>query len=250
MTEHTDLAFLSLAEIGARIRDRRISPVSLVEHCLSRIQRLNPMLNAFITVTADLAKEQAESAASEISTGRWRGPLHGVPVAVKDFYDTAGIRTTAGFERFRERVPQHDAVLVSALREAGAVLVGKTNMHKLGMGTTSLDSAFGPVVNPWSAKHVAGGSSGGSAVAVAAGLCYATVDTDAIGSGRIPAAICGVTCHKPTFGLLSPVGILAGEPVEPAIQKLSHPCVTARSTEDVWLAFQAIMIDTTDIERG
>jgi aspartyl-tRNA(Asn)/glutamyl-tRNA(Gln) amidotransferase subunit A len=204
MAEHTDVAFQAISELSARVREGQVSPVSLTERCLRRIRTLNPRLNAFITVTADLARDQARRTASEISSGRWRGPLHGVPVAVKDFYDTAGIRTTAGFEHFRGRVPTHDADLVYALREAGAVLVGKTNMHKLGMGTTSLDSHSGPVVNPWSSSHVAGGSSGGSAVAVSAGLCYATVDTDAIGSGRLPAAVCGVTCHKPTFGLLPP----------------------------------------------
>jgi Asp-tRNA(Asn)/Glu-tRNA(Gln) amidotransferase A subunit family amidase len=203
-------------------------------------KRSNPTLNAFITVTADLAHEQARNAEREIRAGHWRGPLHGVPVAVKDFYDTAGIRTTAAFERFEYRVPAQDAEIVARLRDAGAVLVGKTNMHKLAMGTTSLDSHFGPVINPWSASHVAGGSSGGSAAAAAAGLCFATIDTDAIGSGRLPAAICGVSCHKPTFGLLSTTGILAGEREDPAVLLLSHPCVTARSVEDVALVLGAL----------
>src|SRR5207244_637547 len=119
--------------------------------------------------------------------------------------------------------------------------VGKTNMHTLGMGTTSLTSHFGPVVNPWNANHVAGGSSGGSAAAVASGLCFATVDTDAVGSGRLPAAICGVTCHKPTFGVLSTAGVLAGEPQpDPAIPFLSHPSIMTRSADDVALAFEAL----------
>ncbi len=241
MTEPSDIAFETIAAVSERMRDGRLSPTTLAEHCLRRIDALNPTLNALITVTADLARDHARQAAEEIAAGRWRGPLHGLPVAVKDFYDTAGIRTTAAFEHFAQRVPTQDAQLVVALREAGAVLVGKTNMHKLGMGTTSLDSHFGAVVNPWSQSHVAGGSSGGSATAVAAGLCYATIDTDAIGSGRLPAAICGVTCLKPTFGLLSPVGILAGEPVDPAILTLGHPCVTARSAEDVGLVLRAIV---------
>jgi aspartyl-tRNA(Asn)/glutamyl-tRNA(Gln) amidotransferase subunit A len=235
-----DPSFLSIADIGRRFRDSRLSPVALVQHCLDRIEALNPTLNAFITVTADLAHEQARNAEREIRAGHWRGPLHGVPVAVKDFYDTAGIRTTAAFERFEYRVPAQDAEIVARLRDAGAVLVGKTNMHKLGMGTTSLDSHFGPVINPWSASHVAGGSSGGSAAAAAAGLCFATIDTDAIGSGRLPAAICGVSCHKPTFGLLSTTGILAGEREDPAVLLLSHPCVTARSVEDVALVLGAL----------
>jgi aspartyl-tRNA(Asn)/glutamyl-tRNA(Gln) amidotransferase subunit A len=238
MSQLIDLSFASIADISARIWDGRLSPVALVQQCLERIEQLNPALNAFITVTAELAREKAREAERDIRAGDWRGPLHGVPVAVKDFYDTAGIRTTAGFEHFANRVPAQDAEMVTRLRDAGAVLVGKTNMHKLGMGTTSLDSHFGPVVNPWNARYEAGGSSGGSAVAVAAGLCFATVDTDAVGSGRLPAAICGVTCHKPTFGLLSPAGILAGEKADPAILLLSHPCVTARSVEDIVLALR------------
>ena len=240
MPERIDLSFAPIADISARMRHSRLSPVALADHCLRRIETLQPRLNAFITVTADLARERARMAESEMRAGRWRGPLHGVPVAVKDFYDTAGIRTTAGSDRFESRVPSRDADMVAKLRDAGAVLVGKTNMHRLGMGTTSLESHFGPVVNPWSARHVAGGSSGGSAAAVAAGLCFATIDTDAVGSGRLPAAICGVTCLKPTFGILSTNGILAGEQVDPAILVLSHVCLTARSVEDVTLVYDAL----------
>ena len=239
-TAHPEDSVASIGEVSTRIRAGTLSPISLVDQCLARIETLNPRLNAFITVTAELAREQARAAEAEIAAGRWRGPLHGVPVAVKDFYDTAGIRTTAAFERFANRVPHTDADVVVRLRDAGAVLVGKTNMHTLGMGTTSLESHFGPVVNPWSARHVAGGSSGGSAAALAAGLCFATIDTDAVGSGRLPAAICGVTCLKPSFGVLSTAGILAGEPVDPAILKLSHPSVMARNANDVALAFEAV----------
>ena len=241
-----NLSFTGIAEIAAAIRDRTVSPIALVDRCLERIGELNPRLNAFITVTGDLAREQARAADREVQAGQWRGPLHGVPVAVKDFYDTAGIRTTAGDAVFARRVPSEDAVMVKRLREAGAVLVGKTNMHKLGMGTTSLESDFGAVVNPRSERHVAGGSSGGSAAAIAAGLCFATVDTDAVGSGRLPAAICGVSCLKPSFGVLSGEGILAGEPADPAILALSHPCVTARSADDVALAFRALTGATGD----
>ena len=240
ITAHPEDSVASIGELSARIRAGTLSPIALVDQCLARIETLNPRLNAFITVTAELAREQARAAEAEIAAGRWRGPLHGLPVAVKDFYDTAGIRTTAAFERFASRVPQADADMVVRLREAGAVLVGKTNMHTLGMGTTSLESFFGPVVNPWNARRVAGGSSGGSAVALAARLCFATIDTDAVGSGRLPAAICGVTCLKPSFGVLSTTGVLAGEPVDPAILKLSHPSVMARSANDVALAFEAV----------
>lgn len=232
--------FAPISAVARDIRERRLSPVALAEQCLGRIEALNPRLNAFITVSSELAREQAAHADREIAAGQWRGPLHGIPVAVKDFYDTAGVRTTAGFRRFEHRVPNKDAELVRKLKEAGAVLVGKTNMHRLGKGTTSLESDFGPVVNPWIADRVAGGSSGGSCVAVAAGLCWATVDTDAVGSGRLPAAICGVSCHKPTFGALSSIGILAGEETDPAILKLGHPCVTARGVDDVSLVFDVL----------
>ena len=244
MSREIDLTFASILQVHDAMRADAVSPVKVGEACLRRIQALNPALNSFITITAELARAQARHAAAEMAAGPWRGPLHGIPVAVKDFYDTAGIPTTAGFERFATRVPAQDAVLVEALRQAGAVLVGKTNMHKLGMGTTSLDSCAGPVVNPWSHAHVAGGSSGGSAVAVAAGLCYATIDTDAIGSGRLPAAICGVVCLKPTFGLLSAEGILAGEPADPAILTLGHPSITARCVEDVAAVLRAILAVT------
>ena len=140
--------------------------------------------------------EAAERAEREIAAGRWKGPLHGIPVAAKDFFDTAGVRTTAAFAAFRDRVPARDADVITRLKNAGAILVAKTNMHELGMGTTSVQSHFGPVRNPWNEAYVAGGSSGGSAAAVAAGLCFATVDTDAIGSCRLPAAICGVVLRK------------------------------------------------------
>lgn len=250
MPDKSQPCFASIADVGASLRAGRLSPVELTRRCLERIAALNPTINAFITVTADLAQQQARDAEREIGAGQWRGPLHGVPVAVKDFYDTAGIRTTAGFEHFADRIPARDAEMVVRLREAGAVLAGKTNMHKLGMGTTSLDSAFGPVVNPWNANYVAGGSSGGSAAAVSTRMCFATVDTDAIGSGRLPASICGVTCLKPTFGVLSTAGILAGEEADPAILLLSHPCLTARSAADVLLVLEAVTPRDGDHARG
>jgi aspartyl-tRNA(Asn)/glutamyl-tRNA(Gln) amidotransferase subunit A len=240
MSEQADLLFGSIADISARIRDGHLSPVELARHCLERIEALNPNLNAVITMTAQLALDQAGNAASEIRAGHWRGPLHGLPVAVKDFYDTAGIRTTAGLEHFQDRVPFQDAELVVKLRNAGAVLVGKTNMHKLGIGTTSLESHFGPVVDPWSARRVA------AALPVAPRPLWPRdsvsrpIDTDAIGSGRLPAPICGVVCHKPTFSLLSTVGILAGEKADPAILLLSHPCLMERSAEDLALALHAL----------
>ncbi len=231
----------SILDVADQIRRGELSSVSLVDLALSRIDATNPRLNAFITVTRELAHEQATAADNEIRANRWRGPLHGIPMAVKDFYDTAGIRTTAGFAQFAKRVPTKNAAMVNRLRDAGAVLVGKTNMHRLGAGTTSLESDFGPVVNPWNPQRVAGGSSGGSAVAVATGMCFGTVDTDAVGSGRLPAAICGVTCFKPTYGVLDASGILGDQPPpDPTIPLLSHPCVTARTPADVTVMFATL----------
>ena len=140
--------YSSVAELAARLRQRRASPVEFVSACLQRIENLDPQLNAFITVAAESAAEAAKTAEAEIEHGKWRGVLHGVPLAVKDFYDTSGIRTTAGAEQFRHRVPNVDAAAVSRLKDAGAIIVGKTNMHALGVGTTGLQSAFGPVKNP------------------------------------------------------------------------------------------------------
>jgi len=183
----TDYSYLTIAEISELIRLQKISPLELVTGCLERIERFNPTLNAFITVIYDEALKNAREAEKEIRSGKWKGPLHGIPVGVKDFYDTAGIRTTAASAHFKDRIPKKDADAVIKLKEAGAIIIGKTNMHELGMGTTSVVSYFGSVHNPWSKDYVAGGSSGGSAAAVAAGLCYATVDTDAVGSCRLPA---------------------------------------------------------------
>ncbi|HVR62302.1 MAG TPA: amidase [Polyangia bacterium] len=230
----------SIAALGARLRKREISPVEVVDASLARIERLNGRLNAFITVLAEPARRDAAAAEAEIQAGRWRGPLHGIPVAIKDFYDTAGVPTTAAFEKFENRVPRADAVAVAKLRAAGAIVVGKTNMHRLGMGTTGLDSAFGPARNPWNERFIPGGSSSGSAAAVAAGLCHATLDTDAVGSCRLPAACCGVVGFKGTYGLISSKGILDGEPVDPAILWLSHPGVTARLVEDAAVMARAL----------
>lgn len=215
--------------------------MDVVDACLTRVERLQPRLNAFITVSADAARDAAQAAAAEIAAGRWRGVLHGVPVAVKDFYDTAGIRTTAGFEGFANRVPATDARVVERLRGAGAIVIGKTNMDALGMATTGLTSYFGPVKNPWSEDHIAGGSSCGSAVAVATGLCYATVDTDAVGSCRLPAACCGVVGFKGTYNLVSLDGILRGEPPpDEMIRWFSHVGLTTRCVADTVSVLEAV----------
>src|SRR5215467_2620410 len=163
----------NLADTAERIARREVSPVEVVRECLDTIERLNPALNAFITVTADSAMHEAEQAEAEIAQGRWRGPLHGIPVGLKDLIDTAGVPTTAASAVFRDRKPAQDADVVEKLKSAGAVILGKQNLHEFAYGGSSLISHFGPVRNPVDPDFIAGGSSGGSAAAVACGMCYA-----------------------------------------------------------------------------
>ena len=232
MKQDTEIHFLSISEAGKRIQQQKLSPVELVTGCLKRIERLDPKLNAFITVTGEQALREAQKAEREINNGGWKGPLHGIPVGVKDMFDTAGIRTTAAFERFQDRVPAKDAEAVTQLKQAGAIVIGKMNMHELAMGTTSVVGHFGAVHNPWDLDFVAGGSSGGSAAAVASGLCYATLDTDAIGSCRLPASCCGVTAFKATYGLISNKGVLEGQPVDETILHIAHAAFMCREVRD------------------
>ena len=232
--------YMSIRELSQRLRARETTPVAVITACLARIDQLSERLNTFATVLADQARENAEEAAAEIKAGNWRGPLHGVPVGVKDFYDLANVRTTAAFEGFKNRVPKKDAAGVAKLKEAGAIVLGKMNMHRLGMGTTGLESYFGAVRNPWNDGYIPGGSSSGSAAAVAAGLCHATLDTDAIGSCRLPAACCGVVGFKGTYGLISPNGILEGEKADEAILWLSHPGITTRTVEDAAIVLNVL----------
>ena len=166
MAPASDATWLSLSEASRLVRDKKVSPVELTKSCLNRIERLNPKLNAFITVTAESALAQAREAETEIQRGHWRGPLHGVPIALKDLFDTAGIRTTGASALFKERIPTQDGEVVRRLKGAGAVLLGKLNMHEFAYGGSSVISYYGPVHNPWSLDHMAGGSSSGSAVAM------------------------------------------------------------------------------------
>src|SRR5262245_41412785 len=234
------LHYLTLSDLSARLRARDLSPVDVVDAVLARIAALQPRLNAFITVLDSDARARAKEAEAELRGGTWRGPLHGVPVGIKDFYDMANVRTTAAFEPFKHRIPARDAAAVATLKAAGAIVVGKMNMHQLGMGTTGLDGCFGAAQNPWNAAYIPGGSSSGSAAAVAAGLCYATLDTDAIGSCRLPAACCGVAGFKGTYGAISSKGILEGEKADEAILWLSHPGVTTRSVADTALLLNVL----------
>jgi aspartyl-tRNA(Asn)/glutamyl-tRNA(Gln) amidotransferase subunit A len=228
------LTTLTVAEASQLVRSKKVSPVELTEACLGRIEGLNPELNAFITVTADSSLAEARAAEAEIQRGLWRGPVHGIPIALKDLIDTAGVRTTAASNLFRNRVPTEDAEAVTRLKSAGAVFLGKLNMHEFAFGASSVVSAFGPVRNPCDPEYSAGGSSSGSAAAVAAGLCYAAVGTDTGGSIRQPAAFCGIVGFKPTYGLVNARGVV------PLSTSLDHVGPMARTVTDTALLLQVL----------
>ncbi len=228
---------LSIAAASELLRRKEISPVDLTNACLARIEQLNPKLNAFITVMNDSALAQARSAESEIHAGRWRGLLHGIPIGLKDLIDTAGVKTTCGSALFAERVPTEDAEVVRLLKNAGAVLIGKQNMQEFAWGGTSASSYYGPVHNPWDVDRIAGGSSGGSAAAVASGMCFAAIGTDTGGSVREPAAFCGIVGLKPTYDHVSTRGVF------PLSTSLDHVGPLCRTVTDAGLMLQAIAGD-------
>jgi aspartyl-tRNA(Asn)/glutamyl-tRNA(Gln) amidotransferase subunit A len=230
----TETVQLTLEDAAALLREGRVSSVDLTEACLARIEAVEPRLNAFVTVTADLARAQAREATAEIKAGRYRSPLHGIPVAVKDLFATQGIRTTAGSRILADWIPDEDSTVVRKLREAGAVLLGKLGMHEFAYGVSSVNPHFGDVHNPWDLTKIPGGSSGGSAVAVAAGEAYATLGSDTGGSIRIPASLCGCVGLKPTFGRASLFGAI------PLAWSLDHPGPLARTVRDVAIATRAI----------
>ncbi|HKP84352.1 MAG TPA: amidase [Pyrinomonadaceae bacterium] len=237
---------ISIAAASDLIRRKEISPVELTTSCLARIEQLNPTLNAFITVMHDSALAQAREAEEEIHAGKWRGPLHGIPIGLKDLIDTAGVKTTCGSALFKDRVPTEDADIVRRLKHAGAVLIGKQNMQEFAYGGTSTSSHFGPVHNPWDVDRVAGGSSGGSAAAVATGMCFGAIGTDTGGSIREPAAFCGIVGLKPTYGRVSARGVF---PLSPSLDHVGPLC---RNVIDTALLLQAIAgydkLDITSID--
>jgi aspartyl-tRNA(Asn)/glutamyl-tRNA(Gln) amidotransferase subunit A len=233
-TAESGVTQLSLGEASELVHTKKISPVELTRQCLSRIDRLNPKLNAFITVTADPALAEAHEAEGEIQRGHWRGPLHGIPIALKDILDTAGVRTTAGSGLFKDRIPAEDAEVVRRLKAAGAVLLGKLNLHEFAYGGSSAVSYFGPVHNPWDSAYSSGGSSGGAAAAVAARLCYAAIGTDTGGSIRQPASYCGIVGLKPTYGWVSTSGVI------PLSWSLDHVGPMTRTVKDTALVLQVI----------
>jgi len=224
----------SICELSRKLRDRDISPVELTQHCLVLIEKLNPGLNAYITVCAESALNRARLAEREIFRGTYLGPLHGIPIGLKDILDTAGVRTTAASALFKDRIPTEDAEVVRRLRAAGAIILGKQNLHEFAYGGSSIISFFGAVHNPWGAGRVAGGSSGGSAASVATALGFAAVGTDTAGSIRLPAAYCGVVGLKPTYGRVSVRGVI------PLSSSYDHVGPIANSVHDAALMLHVL----------
>jgi aspartyl-tRNA(Asn)/glutamyl-tRNA(Gln) amidotransferase subunit A len=230
----SDLTHLTIAEAADLLARREIASVELTEAHLRRIDAHDTHLNSFITITSDHALTQARAADAELTRGVRRGPLHGIPLALKDLYDTAGIRTTAGSTFFADRVPDTDARAVTLLYQAGAVLLGKLNMHEWALGVTNINPHYGPSRNPWDPSRITGGSSGGAAAALAAGLCMGALGSDTGGSIRIPASLCGIVGLKPTFGRVSLQGVI------PLSWNLDHAGPMARTVTDAALLLQAI----------
>jgi aspartyl-tRNA(Asn)/glutamyl-tRNA(Gln) amidotransferase subunit A len=228
------LCELSIDDLATRIRRREVSPVDLVEACLRRIDAVNPALSAFFTVTGAQARAEARRAEAEIAAGRWRGPLHGIPYGAKDIIETAGVLTTHGSSFFRDHVPAADAECVVRLRRAGAILLGKTLTHEFASAATTINPHYGTAHNPWKLDRITGGSSGGSAAAVAAGLCPFALGSDTGGSIRNPAALCGIVGLKPTHGRVSLTGVC------PNVLTFDHLGPMTRSARDAALVLQAL----------
>ena len=224
----------TIEESAELLRTGRTSAVQLVRGCLDKIEELNSTLNAFITVTAESAIREAERADAEIASSKWRGPLHGIPIGYKDLIDTAGVQTTAASAMFADRVPTKDAAVATMLKAAGAICVGKHNLHEFAYGGSNVISHFGPARNPVNPEFIAGGSSGGSAAAVATGMCYAAIGTDTAGSVREPAALCGIVGLKPSYGLVSTEGII------PLSSSLDHSGSLTRTVADAAIVLDAL----------
>lgn len=227
---------LTIARLAPLIRRRKVSPVELTRWILSRIERLQPTLNAYITVTSSAALRSAQLAEKEIARGRYRGPLHGIPIGLKDLIYTRGVRTTAGSAILRGFVPDRSADVADQLRSAGAVLIGKMNLHEFAYGATNVNMHYGAVRNPWNPERMSGGSSGGTAAGVSAALALAGIGTDTGGSIRIPAAACGCVGFKPSYGRVSLSGVI---PLAPSLDHVGPIC---RCVEDAALLYNAILL--------
>jgi len=226
----------TIGALAPLIQHKKLSPVELTEFYLERIKQLNPQLNAYVLVAEERARADAALAQKEIENGRYRGPLHGIPFSIKDNLATRGIRTAAGSPILADWIPENDATAVERLKQAGAILLGKTNMHEWALGGTTINPFFGTTRNPWDTERIAGGSSGGSAAAVAADLCLGSLGTDSAQSVRNPASMCGVVGLKPTYGRVSQYGTVAGT----GAFSCNHTGVLAKNVGDCSLILQAI----------
>jgi aspartyl-tRNA(Asn)/glutamyl-tRNA(Gln) amidotransferase subunit A len=225
---------LSLSEVLRLLKNRQISPVELTRACLERIGTIDPLLNCFITLTPEIALAQAQKAEKELRKGEDPGLLAGVPMALKDLFNTSGILTTAGSIFFRQNIPSEDAAVVRKLKSAGSVLLGKLNMHEIALGITNVNPHYGACRNPWNPERITGGSSGGSAAALASGMCFGSLGTDTGGSIRIPSALCGTVGLKPTRGRVSLDGVI------PLSWNMDHAGPMTRRVEDAALILQVI----------
>ncbi|MGH7853153.1 MAG: amidase [Candidatus Binatia bacterium] len=232
--EPSEICYLAIAEAAAALRRKEFSPVELTDALLARIEIVDCKLHSFITLTADLARQQARQAEQELRSGTDRGPLHGIPIALKDLYMTKGIRTTCHSAVLENWVPDADATTVTKLREAGAILLGKLGMHEFAFGGPSIDAPFPAVRNPWNTDHIPGGSSSGSGAALAAGLCHGALGSDTGGSIRTPSSHCGIVGIKPAYGRVSRYGVV------PLSWSLDHAGPMARSVEDCATLLQTI----------
>jgi aspartyl-tRNA(Asn)/glutamyl-tRNA(Gln) amidotransferase subunit A len=232
MSDELSLRFI--AQLAPLIESRQISPVELFDETMQRIQKLQPALNSFITITEAEGRKAATEAETEIRKGHYRGPLHGIPISIKDLFATRGVRTTAGSKILADSVPDFDATAVARLHQAGMVMVGKTNMHEFAYGVTNDNRHYGAARNPWDHTRVSGGSSGGSAVSVASSQCTASLGSDTGGSIRIPSAACGTVGLKPTYGRVSRYGAI------PLAWSLDHVGPITKTVEDAAIMLAAI----------
>ncbi len=232
--DQLEICYMSAGDLGRSIKSREISPVEVIEAHLSRIRATEPALNSFITLLPEEALAAARQAERDISAGRYRGPLHGIPAGLKDLFNTGGVRTTSGSRIFDTFIPAEDCTVAARFREAGAILLGKLNMHQFAYGPTGENPDYGHMHNPWNPERVSGGSSGGSGSAVAAGQCTVTTGSDTGGSIRIPAALCGIVGLKPTYGRVSRHGLT------PLAWSMDHPGPMVRTVEDAAITMNAI----------
>ena len=229
-----EICYMSAGDLSKLVQNKEISPVEIIEAHLTRIDATEPVLNSFITLLADEARGAALQAEKDIQAGRYKGPLHGIPVALKDLYNTGGVRTTSGSRIFDNFIPTEDCTVAAKFQQAGAILVGKLNMHPFAYGPTGENLDYGHMHNPWNPDMVTGGSSGGSGSAAAAGQCTITTGSDTGGSIRIPAALCGIVGLKPTYGLVSRHGLTA------LSWSLDHPGPMTRTVEDAAITMNVI----------